>query len=119
MLGRPGPEPRAPLPDTSTTSSKNKPYVTAPSGLPLLVAKGSSAAALSVGAVLTARGLVPSERGILALYLTVGTLSSLIGTLGIGTAARIRLVSRQDDGTPRLSLSEFTGASLVLVALQL
>lgn len=92
---------------------------TARASLPLVVANALSLALLGTGAILAARALGPSHRGQLALYVAIGTWLPLLGTLGIGTAARIQLVSEPVEGSQRLTLEQFTGATLVLVIVQL
>ena len=85
---------------------------------PLVAGKALSVGFLGVAAVLAAHGLGPADRGILALYVAIGTWMPLFGTLGIGTIAQIRLVATPDETTRTLTLGEFTGAVSVLVIAQ-
>jgi O-antigen/teichoic acid export membrane protein len=85
---------------------------------PLVASKALSVGLLGVAAILAARGLGPADRGILALYVAIGTWLPLFGTLGVGTVAQIRLVATPDETTRALTLGEFTGAVSVLVIVQ-
>lgn len=78
------------------------------------VFKVVSAAATALVAIVSARQLGPSGRGILVLLITVASLSLLVCSLGINVSGRIHLV-----GQAKLAdSSDYLGLSIVLVSLQ-
>jgi O-antigen/teichoic acid export membrane protein len=81
---------------------------------PVLLAKILSTIFLAGLAVVTARALGPSGRGVLVLMITIPSFTTLLGTLGVNLAARIRMVAQ----TAPVSLDEYLGVSGMLVALQ-
>lgn len=82
--------------------------------LGVTIFKVLSAVATALVAVISARHLGPSGRGILVLLLTVAGLSLLLCSLGINVSGRIHLV-----GKAKLADStDYLGLSLVLVCLQ-
>ncbi|QMW66876.1 oligosaccharide flippase family protein [Mumia sp. ZJ1417] len=78
--------------------------------LPTVLAVGLGA----VTAIVTARSLGPTGRGQLVLALTVVTISSVVLTLGLDTAARFALV-RAETG---VTAGAYLGASLILVVVE-
>lgn len=62
-------------------------------GTRTVVFKLLSNGALTVVAILTARALGPSNRGVLVLLLTLALFSMLIGSLGVNVAGRLHLVA--------------------------
>src|ERR1700678_3291187 len=97
-----------------TRSTRSDAFTIARSSAPLIVSKVVSVGFLGIVAILAARGLGPGARGRLALYAAIGTWLPLLGTLGVGTVAQIRLVATPQPGVRTLKLGEFTGAALVL-----
>lgn len=79
----------------------------------LAASKILSNIALSVTAVLTARLLGPSARGMLTLVITAASLSMLLLTMGVALAGRLHLVSKD-----RVSLGEYLGLGIALTLLQ-
>lgn len=71
-------------------------------------------AALAAVAVITARVLGPTERGVLVLAISIGGLSSVIASIGVNYAGRVQLAV----GARRTSMNAYLGLSLVLVALE-
>ena len=69
--------------------------------------------AVAAVAVVTARQLQPSGRGILVLLLTLATFTVLVCGLGVSTSGRMYLV-----GEASLRLSDYLGLSAVLTALE-
>lgn len=89
------------------------PWMSAVSG----VAINQVALFLSLGtfAVVSARLLGPSNRGVLVLFMTLSSLFMLVGSLGSNTAARVRLVAARDS----LALEHYLGLTVALAAAQL
>jgi O-antigen/teichoic acid export membrane protein len=79
-----------------------------------VVCKVASSGAAGAVALLTARKLGPSGRGVLVLMLTLSAFTLLIGSLGMNISARIHLVAERD----RVDCSDFLGLSIVLVIAQ-
>ncbi len=69
---------------------------------------------MSGTAVITARLLGPTDRGVLALEITVASFTMLLFTLGITMAGRLHLVA--DDN--RIPLGEYLGLGLALTVVQ-
>jgi O-antigen/teichoic acid export membrane protein len=78
----------------------------------IVVCKALSVGASAGAALLTAHQLGPSGRGVLVLLLTLASLVTLIGSLGMNLAARIHLVGDMD----RMELADYLGLSAVLTA---
>ncbi len=70
--------------------------------------------AISVTAVVTARLLGPTDRGVLALEITVASFTMLLFTLGITMAARLHLV----DNDNTMPLGEYLGLGILLTVVQ-
>lgn len=81
---------------------------------PVLLAKVLSTVFLAGLAVVTARALGPSGRGVLVLMITIPSFTTLLGTLGVNLAARIRMVAK----TAPVSLDRYLGVSAALVVVQ-
>jgi O-antigen/teichoic acid export membrane protein len=77
--------------------------------------KLASNAALTTIAILTARALGPTGRGVLVLLLTLSMFSMLIGSLGVNVAARVHLVRTEDP----LPSGHYFGLLSVLLGVQL
>ncbi|MEA2703023.1 MAG: hypothetical protein QOD63_968 [Actinomycetota bacterium] len=73
-----------------------------------------SGAAAGAIAVLTARQLGPSERGILVLLLTLSSFTLLLCSVGLNTSGRIHLVGKGDG---RVESGDFVGLSATLTLL--
>ncbi len=76
----------------------------------LFVAKSLATVAMALSAVVAARSLGPAGRGILALQITVTSLTALLITLGTTISCRTALVEKSD----RVILSDYVGLSMVL-----
>jgi O-antigen/teichoic acid export membrane protein len=70
--------------------------------------------ALGATAIVTARLLGPSGRGVVVLIVTLVSLTALVSTLGTNVAARVHLVSPHDP----IPLGSYLGISYVLTLLQ-
>lgn len=68
----------------------------------------------AVAAVVSARHLGPEGRGALVLYLTVGSLTVLVSSLGVNTSCRLLLVDREEP----VALGDFLGLSTALAVVQ-
>lgn len=86
----------------------------ATASLALALNKGLATAAAAVAAVLAARALGPDGRGILALEITLVTLSMGLLTTSVALAGRLHLVSEDDPVTTQ----QFFGLGVVVVAVQ-
>lgn len=75
----------------------------------LIVSMGFLAASASVFAVLTSRWLGPSDRGIVVVTATAGSLLMLVGSLGVSTGGRVLLAR-----TPPLPLKRYLSTTTVL-----
>lgn len=80
----------------------------------IVVYKLVANAGAALVAILTARQLGPSGRGVLVLLLTLASFASLLGSLGLNLAARIHLVS----DVKRIDSRDYFGLSTVLTGAQ-
>lgn len=77
----------------------------------VIVAMGFMAASASIFAVLTSRWLGPSDRGIIVVTATTGSLLMLVGSLGVSTGGRVLLAR-----TPALPLSRYLSVAAALTS---
>lgn len=92
--------------------------VTSPVGASTIVVAAlilTSSIALGLSAVITARVLGPSERGVFAIDITAAALLSLVGTVGVGLGGRRLLAEPQRAG---VTLRDYDTVKLALVVIQ-